>query len=294
MSPTEEIAPLVLGAGGAVGSAVARALEAAFPGTIAATRAEADIADRFRLEAELERLRPTVVINCASYSDLDGCETDPERAWKTNAEGAENAARAAAAAGCRIVHVSTDLVFDGKAGRPYLESDTTVPLGELGRTRLAGEKLVAAASPDHLILRTSWVYGRGCGSYVDQFLSRITGGERVRAVGDLFGSPTWTADLAEALTRLLPLGARGIVHYCNTGCASRFEVATAIAGMIGAREARLESITAREAGGLAARPDRTPLDTSYYARLTGLAPRPWQAALRACLLEETQDRTGTG
>ena len=121
MRAASTFVPLVLGAGGMLGRAVVQILDRAFPGTISATRAEADVTDRFRLNSEVERLRPDVVINCAAYTDVDGCETDPDRARRVNVEGAENAASAASAAGCPIVHISTDFVFGGRKSAPYTE-----------------------------------------------------------------------------------------------------------------------------------------------------------------------------
>ena len=129
---------MILGAGGLLGRTLARRLEQAFPDTIAATRAEIDITDPSRLGLEIERLRPTAVINCAAWTDVDGCSRDPAAAFAANAEGAGNVARAAAAAGCRVVHLSTDFVFDGTAGRAYVESDPPAPLQEYGRSKWEG------------------------------------------------------------------------------------------------------------------------------------------------------------
>src|SRR5882762_7550514 len=150
VSSSPSMVPLVLGAGGMLGRAVTQALEGNLPGTVSATRAEVDVTDRFRLEAEVERLRPDLILNCAAYTDVDGCEIEGDRARRVNAEGAENAARAAAGVGCPIVHISTDFVFDGRKGVPYSEEDAPEPLSEYGRSKYDGERRVAAAAPDHL------------------------------------------------------------------------------------------------------------------------------------------------
>ncbi len=271
--------PLVLGAGGMLGAAVARVLEKEFPDTVSATRAEADVTDRFRLEAEVERLRPTVIVNCAAYTDVDGCELDADRARRVNAEGAENAALAAAAAGCRLVHISTDFVFDGRSRRPYLESDPTGPLSQYGRTKLEGERRVAAAHPDPLIVRTSWLYGHGRSNFVDAIRTRSRDGGILKVVDDQFGSPTYVADLAEALPLLLAIERRGLVHFANAGHCSRHDLASAVVTILGA-PCRLERITTEEAGRIAVRPAFSALDTSLYTRLTGRVPRPWEEALR--------------
>lgn len=280
MSGTRGPEPLVLGAGGMLGRAVAEVLEGASPGTVSATRAEADVTDRFRLEAEVERLRPDLIINCAAYTDVDGCEIDRDRARRVNAEGAENAALAAAAVGCPIVHVSTDFVFDGRKSVPYTEDDAPAPLSEYGRTKLEGERRVAAAAPHHLIVRSSWLYGPGRANFVDAILSRAANGGGLRVVNDQFGSPTYVVDLAHALLLLIRKNARGLVHFANAGACSRFDLAREVLEGAGLKAVRLEPIKTEEAGRIAVRPAFSALDTSLYTRLTGVTPRPWMMALR--------------
>ena len=280
MTRPDAAVPLVLGAGGMLGTAVAQALEQDYPDTIAATRVELDVTDRFRLEGEIERLRPTVVINCAAYADVDGCEVDTDRARRVNADGAENAARAAAAAGCRIIHVSTDFVFDGRGRRPYLEADPPAPLSVYGRSKLEGERRVAAVAPDHLVLRTSWLYGAGRGNFVDTVRERALAGEVLKVVDDQHGSPCYAADLARAVARLLAIDHRGVVHFANAGGCSRYELAEAILEEIQPPAAGLVAIRTEDAGRLAPRPAYSVLDTSLYARLAGGPPRPWREALR--------------
>ncbi len=280
MSGPADPEPLVLGAGGMLGRAVAEVLEAALPRTVSATRAEADVTDRFRLEAEVERLRPDLIINCAAYTDVDGCEIDRDRARRVNAEGAENAARAAAAAGCPIIHVSTDFVFDGRKSVPYTEDDPPAPLSEYGRSKLEGERRVAAATPHHLIVRSSWLYGPGRGNFVDAIRSRAENGGALRVVDDQFGSPTYVADLARALLLLIRKNARGLVHFANAGTCSRFALARAVLAATGLGAVRLEPIRTEEAGRIAVRPAFSALDTSRYTCLTGVSPRPWPEALR--------------
>lgn len=263
-----------------LGRVLAGVLEEDFPGTVSATRAEADVTDRFRLEAEIDRLRPDAIINCAAYTDVDGCETDPDGARRVNTEGAANAARAAAAAGSRLIHVSTDFVFDGRGNVPYTEDDPPAPLSEYGRGKLEGERRVAALAPDHLIVRTSWLYGAGRPNFVDAIRARARNGGTLRVVDDQLGSPTYAVDLARALRRLIDCDARGLVHFANRGICSRHEMARFILDAGGFRGVGLEAIRTGEAGRIAVRPAFSALDTARYARLTGEAPRPWQEALR--------------
>jgi dTDP-4-dehydrorhamnose reductase len=281
MTAAGGLRPMVIGAGGLLGRALARRLESEYPGTIAATRAEADVTDRFRLESEVERLQPGVVVNCAAYTDVDGCTRDPDRARAVNAEGAENAARAAAGAGCRIIHVSTDFVFDGRSDRPYVESDPTGPLSEYGRSKLEGERRLAVAAPDHLIVRTAWLYGDGGGGFVTAIRRRAEAGEALRVVVDQTGSPTFADDLADGIARLLRVEHRGIVHLVNRGSCTRFDLARAILEDLGlAGRVTITGIPSREVGAAAERPAYSVLDTGLYERLTGHAPRPWRDALR--------------
>ncbi|MBI4169844.1 MAG: dTDP-4-dehydrorhamnose reductase, partial [Acidobacteria bacterium] len=256
--PDRAAVPLILGAGGRVGRTLRRRLEEEFPGTVSATRAEVDVTDRFRLEYEVERLepRPTVVINCAGYTDVDGCESDPERAFRVNAEGAEYAARAAAGAGCRIVHLSTDCVFDGRSRTPYREDDAPAPLSVYGRTKLEGERRVAAVAEDHLIVRSSWHFGpaeddagenSGRAHFVDAILAAARRGGLLRVVSDQIGSPTYVADLAEALRRLLAIDFRGVVHFANGGACTRYDLAQEALRAAGIRGARLAPIATGEA-----------------------------------------------
>jgi dTDP-4-dehydrorhamnose reductase len=293
VSRAEPDRPMVIGAGGLLGRALTRRLERDFQGTIAATRSEVDVTDPFRLEAEVERLRPTVLINCAAWTDVDGCTRDPERAMAVNAEGAANVARVAAAAGCRIVQVSTDFVFDGTARRPYIESDAPNPIAEYGRSKLEGERRVAAAAADHVIVRTAWLYGAGGGTFVDRIRSRAQAGEPLRVVTDQVGSPTWVEDLSDAILRLLRTTFRGVVHVVNRGACSRHALAEAILQAIGL-EGRLplEATRTTEAPGIAARPAFAALDTTLYERLTSAAMRPWEEALRDYLASGGTARQG--
>lgn len=271
--------PLVLGAGGLVGSALVRVLEEAFPAMVAASRAEIDIEDRFGMEAEIERLRPSVVINCAGFVDIDACEKDPEAVRGINAEGAENVARAALNTGCRLIQISCDIVFDGSARRPYREEDPTGPLSICGASKLEGEQRVTAVGGEVLILRSAWIYGPGRANFVDGIRVRARAGGVLGVVGDQHGSPTYVVDLAGAIRRLIEIEHRGIVHFANTGGCSRYELAREIVASIGASGMRIEPIRAQQTVGTARRPVQSALDPGLYTRLTGEVPRHWRDAL---------------
>jgi dTDP-4-dehydrorhamnose reductase len=285
-----EIRPLVIGAGGMLGRALVRRLESEYPETVGATRSEIDILDRFGMEAEIVRLDPTVIINCAAWTDVDGCTRNPGRALEVNAEGAEHVARAAAGSGCRVVQVSTDFVFDGRSDRPYVETDVPSPIQAYGLSKLEGERRVAVANEDHLIVRTAWLYGEHGDHFVARILARARSGEPLRVVDDQRGSPTLADDLADGIASLLRVEHRGIVHVVNTGVASRFELARRtleVTGLLG--RVRLEAVRTVTPAGGTARPASSPLDTGLFTRLTKAWPRPWTEALDDYLGRETGD-----
>ncbi len=281
--PTPEV-PLIIGAGGLVGRAVTRLMEKAHAATTSATRTEIDVTDRFRLEAEVERLSPTLIVNCAALSDVERCELYPDLAREVNSDGAENLARAAAELGCRVIHVSTVDVFDGRSERPYVENAATGPLAVYGRTKLDGERRVAAY-PDQLVVRTAWLYGQGRMNLVDAIREGLRDGGVLRSVDDQSGSPTHVEDLAGAILRLTRSDRRGVVHFANAGRCTRYELAEAIQRLEGSGASRLESMTSEEAGSIAERPANSALDSGLYSGITGCSPRPWREALAAYLAE---------
>ena len=279
MTPATPRAPLVLGAGGLLGSALARVLERTFPATVAATRAEIDIEDRFGMEAGIERLQPGVVINCAGFTDIDAGERDPDVVRGTNVEGAENVARAAHNTGSRLIQISCGMVFDGSSQRPYREEDPTGPLSVYGASKLEGEQRMAALGGDILIVRSSWLYGPGRASFVDGIRLRARAGGVLGVVGDQHGSPTYVLDLAGAIGRLIDIDHRGLVHFANTGICSRYELAQEIVASSGASGLRIEPIRTQQTAGTVRRPAQSALDPGLYTRLTGEAPRHWRDAL---------------
>jgi dTDP-4-dehydrorhamnose reductase len=224
---------LVTGAGGMLGQDLMRAGERAGHELAGLMRGELDITDADAAAAALERARPDAVINCAAWTDVDGAEADEDGARAVNATGAGNLARAASAAGVRLVHVSTDYVFDGVApvqdGRPraYLESDPTGPTSAYGRTKLEGEREVLAASRRHVVVRSAWLFGVGGGNFVATMLRLAAERGSVSVVVDQVGCPTWTGHLAPALVGLLERDvAGGVVHLAGAGAVSwnRFAV----------------------------------------------------------------------
>ena len=196
-------------------------LRAAGGRAVGLTRAELDVTNR---AAGTEALSGATVINCAAYTDVDGAESDPERAHAVNADGARNVAEAAA----RVVYVSTDYVFDGSKTGPYVESDPVNPLSAYGRSKLAGERATLTASPQSLIVRTSWLFGAGGGNFVATMLRLGEERDELRVVDDQVGCPTFTGHLADALVALAEGHGHGFLHVAGSGSCSWFEFARAI------------------------------------------------------------------
>jgi len=220
---------LVTGAGGMLGRAVVDAATRLGHDVQAVTRAELDITDAEETRRALASARPKAVINCAAYTDVDGAESDWQNAEAVNARGAGNVAAAAAEIGARIVHVSTDYVFDGSKREPWLESDAVAPLGVYGETKLAGEQAIAAVNGAHAIVRTAWLFGAGGKNFVDTMLTLGAQRDELSVVTDQVGCPTWTGHLAGALVELAERPQEtGIHHIAGSGSCSWNELALEI------------------------------------------------------------------
>jgi len=273
------VQPVIVGAGGMLGQHLTEILPETYPQAVCATRDEIDITDYWTMRWELERLRATVVINCAAYTDVDGAEAHEERARLVNVDGAGNLARACHAVGARLIHLSTDFVFNGRSTRPYTEEDRVDPLSAYGRSKLDGERAVAAEAQDHLIVRASWLYGPHGKNFVSAILGAARAGKPLRVVSDQHGTPTYTGDLASALTRLVAIGARGLLHFAQTGVCSRLEYAREALLQAGLGGVNVEPITSDALAGAAHRPAYSALDTARYRALTGETPRRWEETL---------------
>ncbi|MCX6390648.1 MAG: dTDP-4-dehydrorhamnose reductase [Solirubrobacterales bacterium] len=216
---------LVVGAGGMLGCDVLRAAESAGVDAVGLTHAELDVSSEAAVSAAIAKVQPDVVINCAAWTDVDGAESSEEAAFAINA----TAAGILANSGPRLVHVSTDYVFDGNKQGAYVESDPVAPQSAYGRTKLAGEQLVAAASADHAIARTAWLFGVDGANFVETMLRLAEQRGEVSVVDDQVGCPTWTAHLADALVELATNPASGGIHHvAGAGSTSWFGFAAAI------------------------------------------------------------------
>jgi len=251
---------------------------------------EIDITSPESVRSRIEEVKPGLVINCAAYTAVDKAETETGAAYAVNRDGPANLARACAVNGIPLIHFSTDYVFDGRDSRPYLEDDPPNPLGEYGRSKLAGERAVAANMSECIIVRTAWLYGVHGNNFVKTILRLAGEREELRVVSDQRGCPTWARDLADAVARFAALIVSdraevpwGIYHFCGGGAATRFEFAAAIVEE--ARKyrrlkvERIVPIATSEYPTAAVRPADTVLDCGKVFRCLGIAPPPWRKSL---------------
>ncbi|MDQ1518029.1 MAG: dTDP-4-dehydrorhamnose reductase [Actinomycetota bacterium] len=268
---------LVTGAGGQVGSEVAAHLP--HQEVIALDRAGCDLADRHSVEQAVAAAAPAAVVNCAAWTDVDGCEADPERAVLVNALGVRHLAAACARAGAHLVHVSTDYVFSGEKDGPYDEWDEPSPRSVYGRSKLGGELEVARHAGSWAVARTSWVFGRRGRNFVDTIVGRAREGAPLRVVDDQRGCPTYAPDLAGALARLAVSRLPGVYHVTNQGVCTWHDLAAAAVELAGLDPSVVGTMTTAELGRPAPRPANSVLSGAAWAA-AGLAPlRPWREAL---------------
>jgi dTDP-4-dehydrorhamnose reductase len=193
---------------------------------VALTRAQLDVTDAEAVREVVRDARPDALINCAAWTDVDGAESAEADAAAINGDGAGHVAAAAAAAGAFVVHVSTDYVFAGDAREPYAEADPTGPRTAYGRSKLAGERAVAAASPDaHAIVRTAWLFGPHGRNFVDTMLRLGTERDALTVIDDQVGSPTYTGHLARALVTIAETRPNGVLHVAGGGRCSWYDLA---------------------------------------------------------------------
>lgn len=244
-----------------------------------------DLLDARRTAAVVRAAGPEVVINVQALSDVDRCEQDPAAAEALNVQATQHLTDVARAVGSRLIHVSTDYVFDGAATRPYDEQDATRPLSVYGRTKLAGERIVLGYDRS-LVVRTSTLFGLGRSSFCDAAAQRLRSGEVVSAFRDQTTSPTYADDLAEGLLALAQMRARPpsrVFHVVNAGGCTRVEFARAIAQALGVAPERIRPIAMAEQRRPAPRPAFSALTSSYLDSYLGRRLRPWQDGLLAYL-----------
>lgn len=281
--PTHE-SICILGAAGMLGRELVRTCQQRLPNhrLHPLTRTDVDITDAAAVDEVIGRLSPCVVMNAAAYTDVDGCETNQDLAWLANVRGPANLARSCQAHHCRLVHVSTDFVFDGCKASPYLPEDPINPLSVYGRTKAQGERRIRDQLDDYAIIRTSWLFASHGKNFVKTMLRLADERDELQVVDDQIGCPTYAPDLAEAIVTMATSGKNGTYHFCNSGSCSWHGFATEIVQESGKR-VTVRPISSFQLSRLAVRPAYSVLSTHSFERETGLVPRHWHGALLECL-----------
>lgn len=232
---------LITGAGGALGRDLVAEFES--DDVVACDHAALDVADRDAVLQAIPTVGPDAVVHAAAWTDVDGCESDPDRAMAVNALGTRHVAEAARKAGAWLCHVSTDYVFDGRAERPYLEWDRPNPLSAYGRSKLGGELEVG---PDATVVRTSWVAGRHGRNFVKTILRRASAGDPLVVIDDQWGCPTFTAELAGMIRRLVAERRPGLHHVTNQGVTTWYQLAREVVTAAGIDPAVVSPVAAAD------------------------------------------------
>jgi len=247
---------------------------------------EFDIVSEDACRRVVKETQPDVVINAAAYTDVDGSETARELCFAVNAEGVKNIALACRTGKIKIIHFSTDYVFDGKKKASYREDDPCHPLNTYGEAKLAGEKNLHQYSDHYLMIRTAWLYGKNGNNFVKTILDKARDVRRLQVVDDQKGSPTYTRDLAAAVERLLAGSHSGIFHLTNRGSCSWYEYALKILDYAGIGNVAVTRIGSSQLNRPAARPQNSVLSCSKFIEMTGRTMRFWQIALHDYMTQE--------
>jgi len=275
---------LLTGSKGQLGSCFCDRLPAGWD-VLATDSDSLDITDLARVKQVVADYRPDAIVNAAAYTAVDKAETESELAARINEQGPKNLAQAAAEAGCRLIHVSTDYVFDGQAKMPYREADVTNPLGVYGKTKLDGEIAVAGVHPEAIIIRTAWVFSEYGNNFVKTMLRLAKDRDVLGIVADQRGCPTYAGDIAQAIIDLLQRRAEGgVYHFCGDKEVSWSEFAEAIFAAAMAqglleKSPQVNGITTEQYPTPAKRPAYSSLDCEKI-KTCRIAPSDWQQALK--------------
>jgi dTDP-4-dehydrorhamnose reductase len=276
---------LVIGAKGMLGKDLIGVLLSSLPNdeVIGWDIEEIDIQKEEDTVFKIEKLRPDIMVHIAAYTDVDGCELNEEKAFAVNAEGTKHLALTASRCQAKMVYLSTDYVFDGNKREPYLESDSPHPLNVYGRSKWKGEQYVQELVKDPLIVRTQWLFGRYGKNFVTSILRQVEEKRVLSIVNDQIGSPTYTVDLAKAISALIQFDASGIFHVANSDLCTWYTFGQAILKLSGMNKVRVIPISSKELGRPAIRPSYSVLNCQKLKKKTGLTLRPWSEALKEYL-----------
>ncbi|HET7035482.1 MAG TPA: dTDP-4-dehydrorhamnose reductase [Thermomicrobiaceae bacterium] len=271
---------LITGGSGQLGRALAR-LAPSEHEVVALNSTECDVARRESVFAALERYQPRLIIHAAAWTDVDGCEREPPRAQRINTAGTAHIAAAAREQAAALVYVSTNYVFDGESPEPYTEDAAPRPISVYGASKLAGERVVREATPNHAIVRTAMLYDESGRNFVNTMLRLAAERPNLVGVADQAGNPTYASDLAAAIWRLVDQRAFGTYHLVNAGVASWYEWAVELLRLAG-RDTPIEPVPA-SAFPRAATPPRNGALANHAAAALGITLPGWRDALQRCL-----------
>ncbi len=271
---------IVTGAGGMLGHDMTEALSAHYR-VIALGRKELDITAPLQVQEIIEKTKPHLVVNCAAFTKVDLCEKDKELAFKVNAKGPGIIASCCNKIGAKLVHISTDYVFDGTSTRPYKEDDKTNPINVYGQSKLQGEKEITDAITDYLIVRTSWLFGKHGPNFIKTMIELSEKTDHLKVVNDQIGRPTYTKDLSEGVILLLGKGAKGIVNCCNSGRCTWFDLCCHALLIAGKKDIHIEPIATKAFPRPAKRPHYSVLSLERFNNITKTPMRHWKQAVEA-------------
>lgn len=275
---------VILGAGGRLGAALVSEYRDRFE-VVGFNRAQLDLSSSDRIREKLRGTNFDVLINAAAFTNVDLCETERDRAFRINAEAPGVLANICSDKGAKLIHFSTDYVFDGEKRAPYTEEDEANPISFYGESKLIGERNVLAEGDAHLVVRVSWVFGPDRPSFIDAMIKRAQGDEKVDAIADKFSTPTYTRDTAEMLPQFFERPIGGVLHFANTGKCSwreyaQFALDCCVNAGVPVKAKRVGALQLKDmANWVARRPVYSVLSTAKYTELTGTSPRTWRDAV---------------
>ncbi len=241
---------------------------------------EFDITNSQQLKEALSTTK--TIVNCASYTDVDGAENEAEKAYQVNAEAVGRLGALVKAANAWLLHISTDFVFDGRSERPYVETDLPNPINEYGKTKLAGEQLLGHSGCRHCIMRIEWTYGAAGNNFVTKLIKRAKTDKELKVVDDQIGSPTATTEAAKVICELLRIKPTGLFHFASAGYVSRYEMAKFIFDKL-SMDVTLSSCKTSDWKTGADRPLNSRFDCSKIQALLDEPVEPWQGPLERFL-----------
>jgi len=271
---------LITGGNGMVARAAKRIFESRGDEVVSVTREDLDISSRDYVRSLMNSVRPDAVVNCAAYTNVDGCESNEELCFAVNATGVENLAIESREIGARFVTISTDYVFDGASSDFYTEYDAPNPISVYGKSKLEGERRALTANDESIIVRSGWIYGHGGTNFLSVVAEKISRGESVTAISDSFGTPTFADDLCRVIRSLLDAKVTGIFHVANEGEGTSYHgFAVEVAKALRVSTDLISEISEKQLSRPAPRPSSSKLRSIRLSKNHFDNPRDWKEAL---------------